>query len=83
MPDPDGLLPAAGHLARWLDSMVNDGFDAALLTPQGTDHPGSDLPAPADAASGGDGSLQVLEPPATSGLLDSIVGDVVASYLGK
>ena len=50
--------------------------------PQVTSPPGGDLPAPPDAAPGA-GSLQVLEPPATSGLVDSIVGDVVASFLGK
>ena len=29
------------------------------------------------------GSLQVVEPPPPLGLLDTIVGDVVASFLGK
>jgi hypothetical protein len=31
----------------------------------------------------GDVNLHVLEPPASQGLLDTIVGDVVASFLGK
>jgi hypothetical protein len=29
------------------------------------------------------GSLQVLEPPSSMNLLDTIVGGVVASFLGK
>jgi hypothetical protein len=40
-------------------------------------------PAPGGQTTGAEGSLQVLEPPTTSGLLDAIVGDVVASFLGK
>ena len=34
-------------------------------------------------AFGPGGSLQVIEPPSSLGLLDTIVGDVVSSYLGK
>jgi len=63
--------------------MIDDGFDAGVLSPQGTGLPAGDQTPPPDAAPGGNGSLQVLEPPATSGLVDSIVGDVVASFLGK
>jgi hypothetical protein len=32
---------------------------------------------------GDGGSLQVVEPPSEQGLLDTIVGGVVASFLGK
>jgi uncharacterized protein YkwD len=83
-PDPESLIPSAGHDAVWLGWMVDDGFDPGILAASSTSPP-ADGGGAATAASttGGDGSLQVLEPPATSGLLDTIVGDVVASFLGK
>ena len=83
-PDPESLLPNAGHDALWLDWMVDDGFDPGLLTAP-TEPPESDGtgPEPGAPATGDAGSLQVLEPPSTTGLLDTIVGDVVASFLGK
>ena len=83
-PDPESLIPSAGHDAVWLGWMVDDGFDPGILAASSTSPP-ADGGGAATAASttGGDCSLQVLEPPATSGLLDTIVGDVVASFLGK
>ncbi len=44
---------------------------------------GPDLNSPPAAGLTPDGALQVVEPPPSLGLLDTIVGDVVASYLGK
>jgi uncharacterized protein YkwD len=68
--DPESLLPSVGHGAIRLDWMVDDGVDPGLLS------------APTSSPVG-PGSLQVLEPPSTDGLIDTIVGDVVASFLGK
>ena len=76
-------LPTAGHDARWLTWMENDGFDSGLVVAP-SDNPATALGGLAAGTEPViDGSLQVLEPPATSGLLDTIVGDVVASFLGK
>ena len=79
-PTPDSGSVAAQRAGR-LDWKI-DGFDEDVFTPVATGPPGSDLPA-VPTVPGGDGSLQVLEPPASSGLVDSIVGDIVASFLGK
>jgi len=82
-PEPTPNLPTAGHDALWLAWMADDGFDPGLLaapTASPDTNPGGSAAGtePVD-----DVSLQVLEPPPTSGLLDTIVGDVVASFLGK
>lgn len=82
-PDPESLIPTAGHDAVWLGWMVDDGFDPGILSASSTSPPADGGGAATAATTGDDGSLQVLEPPATSGLLDTIVGDVVASFLGK
>jgi hypothetical protein len=64
--------------------MVDDGFDPGLLSAPTTSPDSTDgSPPPGGGTTGVEGSLQVLEPPTTSGLLDTIVGDVVASFLGK
>ena len=84
-PDPEDLLPTAGHNALWLDWMQDDGFDAGVLSePGGSAAPGAiESPGGDGTTVADDGSLQVIEPLPTSGLLDAIVGDVVASFLGK
>jgi len=82
-PDPASLLPEAGHDALWLDWMVDDGFDPGLLSAPTTSPNAGGAGPPPGGAPGDDGSLQVLDPPATSELVDTIVGDVVASFLGK
>jgi hypothetical protein len=83
-PDPESLLPTVGHDAVWFGWMADDGVDPGILAASSTSPPANGGGAATAASTTGvDGSLQVLEPPATSGLLDSIVGDVVASFLGK
>ena len=83
-PDPESLLPTAGHDALWLAWMVDDGVDPGLLSaPTTSPDSGGGGPAPGGPTTGDAGSLQVLEPPPPTGLLDTVVGDVVASFLGK
>jgi uncharacterized protein YkwD len=82
-PDPASLLPSAGHDAVWLDWMRDDGFDPGLLDGPAGSNPGAGAPGPGGPPTGTESSLQVREPPTASGLVDTIVGDVVASFLGK
>ena len=73
--------------------MQDDGFDAGIWSGWGDDDPNAPIDSPAPVESlppdGGpdvppaEGTLQVIEPPSALGLLDTIVGDVVASFLGK
>jgi len=64
--------------------MVDDGVDPGLLdTPTPSPDSGAGGSAPGSPTGVDAGSLQVLEPPPTDGLLDAIVGDVVAPFLGK
>ena len=64
--------------------MQDDGFDAGMLSAPGASASPGALESPGDGTTvADDGSLQVIEPLPTSGLLDAIVGDVVASFLGK
>jgi hypothetical protein len=81
----------------WLDGIVLEGFDDGV-NPTGDFDPAA-TPAPPPSPDGSDpteppdtggtvtdsdgGSLQVIEPPSQLGLLDTIVGGVVSSYLGK
>jgi uncharacterized protein YkwD len=91
-PSPEDLLPTAGHDAIWLDWLHDDGFDNGIWSDwDGSGPPGrpGDPGPPAAVEPGGtspgapgDG-LQVLEPTSGMGLVDTIVGDVVASYFGK
>jgi len=82
--DPESLLPAAGDHGIWLDWMVDDGVDPGLLdTPSLSPDPGAGGTVHSSPTGVDAGSLQVLEPPPTDGLLDAIVGDVVAPFLGK
>jgi hypothetical protein len=87
---PDPTIPTAGHIAVWLEWTQDEGFDGPIwwglpetsfapptTVPTATEPPARPQPDPSD------GTLQVLEPPTSLGLLDTIVGDVVASYLGK
>jgi uncharacterized protein YkwD len=83
----------------WLDGIVLEGFDDGVnptgdydpaATPAPPAQPGdTDVPATEPPDTGGivtdsdGGSLQVIEPPPSMGLLDTIVGGVVSSYLGK
>lgn len=61
------------------DAIATDPPPAATVGPLVTDPP--DPGALVTDSDGG--SLQVLDPPSSMGLLDTIVGGVVASYLGK
>ena len=63
--------------------MQDDGFGGGVLSPPGGTAPGANQSSGDGTAVADDGSLQVIEPLPTSGLLDAIVGDVVASFLGK
>ena len=68
---------ALGKIENWLQQGMDDG-----LGPIPTSEPGG--PDGPDSGSPGDeGSLQVVEPPPSFGLLDTIVGGVVAPYLGS
>ncbi|HYK96713.1 MAG TPA: CAP domain-containing protein [Candidatus Dormibacteraeota bacterium] len=83
----------------WLDGLVLEGFDDGIhptgafdpaATPAAPSPPdASDVPATEPPDTGGTvtdsdgGSLQVIEPPSRMGLLDTIVGGVVSTYLGK
>jgi uncharacterized protein YkwD len=81
--DPEGV-PIASHDALWLDRKQGDGFDAGVLSaPDSTPPRGTVGSPPGGGTTVGDGTLQVIEPPPASGLVDTIVGDVVASFLGK
>jgi hypothetical protein len=84
-PPPDTNQP-------WIDLLLDDGYSGIGADgPVDVPTPGPDLetlPPPTGPPSdtgppGGDGTLQVIEPPPSTGLVDTIVGDVVASFLGK
>jgi len=93
---PGPQLPTAGHDAVWLDWLPDEGFDTGIWDswatgpeptgpeptgpPDGGQNPG---PSADPGGSGSDAALQVLEPPSALGLLDTIVGDVVSSFLGN
>ena len=82
--DPESLLPTAGPDAPWLAWKQDDGFDPGIPTALAApSDQGAGATGPGGPTTGNDGSLQVLEPPPITGLLDAIVGDVVASFLGK
>ena len=92
-PTPEPVDQIVSNNQPWLDLILDDGY-AGLGEAGAVDvpTPGPDLetlPPPTEAPSstaptGGDGdTLQVLEPPPSQGLVDTIVGDVVASFLGK
>ncbi len=82
--DPASRLAAVGHDGLWLAWMVDDGVDPGLpAAPSPSPAADTGGPGPGGPDVGSAGALQVLEPPPTDGLLDVIVGDVVASFLGK
>jgi uncharacterized protein YkwD len=88
---PDATMPDSGHYGVFGDWSIDEGNSGVWSTgpdsPTGTEAPPTEAPAsnepevpdPGDGA----GTLQVLEPPPSMGLVDTIVGDVVASFLGK
>lgn len=83
----------------WLDGIVLERFDngttptgdydpiatpAPPTAPGDTDVPATEPPDPGALVTDSDGgSLQVIDPPPSMGLLDTIVGNVVSSFLGK
>jgi uncharacterized protein YkwD len=97
LPPPD--LTGGVDYPVWLDSIVLEGFDDGLTatgdyTPTGTPAPplSPDATGPAPTVPPDDapfvtdsdgGSLQVIEPPPTMGLVDTIVGGVMSSFLGN
>jgi hypothetical protein len=89
--EPDATMPDSGHYAVFGDWSIDEGYGGVWSTgpddPTATEPPATEAPAsnePQVPDSGGDaGTLQVLEPPPSMGLVDTIVGDVVASFLGK
>ena len=97
--EPPAGSPGGNDYPIWLDGIVLEGFDDGMnptgdFDPAATPAPppspdGSDTPATEPPDTGGTvtdsdgGSLQVIEPPSQLGLLDTIVGGVVSSYLGK
>jgi hypothetical protein len=73
----------------WLEWTRDEGFDGGIwwdgpeaLAPS-ADPNATEPPDGGPVPGTGEATLQVLEPPASQGLLDTIVGDVVASFLGK
>ena len=92
---PSPQLPTAGHDAVWLDWLPDEGFDTGVWDSWATGPDATDVAEPTGPPDGGqnpgpsagpdasDGALQVLEPPSALGLLDTIVGDVVSSFLGN
>ena len=89
---PEPIDPTADNNRVWLDLILDDGYsgigtDGPVHVP--TPEPIVETPQPTEARpstgppTGDDGTLQVIEPPPSQGLLDAIVGDVVASFLGK
>jgi uncharacterized protein YkwD len=91
-PSPEDLLPTVGHDAIWLDWLPDDGFDNGIWSdwdgsgppgpPGDPGPPARNEPGGPEPGAAGD-TLQVLEPTSGLGLVDTIVGDVVASYFGK
>ena len=94
-PTPTDAVDAATY-AMWLERANAAGFDwntwpfgpspPPAETPPVTTQPppdDSELPPGGLVTDGDGGSLQVLEPTSSMGLLDTIVGGVLASYLGN
>lgn len=84
--------PTADINQPWIDLLLDDGYSGIGVNgPVDVPTPGPDLetlppstePPSETGPPGGDGTLQVIEPPPSTGLVDTIVGDVVASFLGK
>ena len=92
-PTPGPVDPAADNNQPWLELILDDGYtgigvDGLVDVPTPgpvleTLPPPSEAPPPPGPSTGDGDTLQVLEPPSSQGLLDTIVGDVVASFLGK
>jgi uncharacterized protein YkwD len=82
---PEPTPEATPDPVEWLDFKQGDASDDGDPSgPSASAEPGTDgQPTPGDVVVGGDGVLQVYEPPPATGLLDAIVGDVVAPFLGK
>ena len=92
---PEPLNPADALYRPWLELVLDEGHGGVDpnevptgAPPEPTEAPLTEgpppEPPPTDGPPGVDGgTLQVFEPPPSMGLLDTIVGDVVASYLGK
>lgn len=85
--------PSDDNNRVWIDLILDDGYAGIGVDgPVDFPTPGpvlETLPPPSEAppstgpSTGDGGTLQVIEPPPSEGLLDTIVGDVVASFLGK
>ena len=95
-PNPVDLLLGGAVYAMWRDDTLDGsgGFwpswpEVVIATdpppPLETEEPPMSMPPDEGGivTDGDGGSLQVLEPPASMGLLDTIVGGVVASFLGN
>lgn len=97
-PSPASDLVGPTDYPSWLDGIVLERFDDGInptgdFDPTATTAPISsgqtDVPATEPPDTGGlvtdsdGGSMQVVEPPSQLGLLDTIVGGVVSSFLGK
>jgi uncharacterized protein YkwD len=84
-PDVTPASEIDGIWAGW----TRDGYRGPTWSGQPNDPFASESPSTESPPPGGPGtdaeggSLQVLEPTSSMGLLDTIVGDVVAGYLGK
>jgi hypothetical protein len=69
-----------GFWPEWpADAIATDPPPVETVPPLATDPPGDG----GIVADGDGGSLQVVEPPPSMGLLDTIVGGVVTSFLGN
>jgi uncharacterized protein YkwD len=92
-PIPEPVDSTAGNNQPWINLLLDDGYTGigadgpvGVPTPDPvleTLPPPTEAPPPTGPSTGDGDTLQVLEPPSSQGLLDTIVGDVVASFLGK
>jgi len=83
------VLVAGAGFGNWVEGLPPGSF---ATDPPATDPPATeptfssetDPPGEGPLVTDSDGgTLQVLEPPSQLGLVETIVGDVVASFLGK
>ena len=82
---PEPIVTAPPLDWRQNDRFANASPGQATSPPDETPEPGPTEPPPTGGivTDADGGSLQVVEPSTSLGLLDTIVGDVVSSYLGK
>ena len=96
-PDPEGMAMGGAVTAIWMKALSDGAPEATAWpdwptpSPAPTEPPPTASPAPPETlppdegpyvTDADGGSLQVYDPPSSANLLDTIVGDVVAAFLG-